>query len=74
MHLRREFRGSIAVLLVAGIACAPARALVTLNDSHDHIFVNGTLGISRDSNIFANSDNTGYVWTPPAVEYELRRC
>ena len=74
MHLRREFRGSIAVLLVAGIACAPARALVTLNDSHDHIFVNGTLGISRDSNIFANSDNTGdFVYsTGVSIEYTRR--
>ena len=61
MHYWRELRGVIAVILTAAIACAPARALVALNDSHDRIFVNGNFGISRDSNIFANSDNTGDI-------------
>ena len=75
MHYWRELRGVIAVILTAAIACAPARALVALNDSHDRIFVNGNFGISRDSNIFANSDNTGDIvyTTGVSIEY-LRRA
>ncbi|MBI4621885.1 MAG: hypothetical protein HY736_01530 [Verrucomicrobia bacterium] len=59
MILRREFRAALAVLLATCLACPPARALVTFNDSHDRIFVNGSFGVSGDSNIFANSDNEG---------------
>ena len=61
-------------MLATAIACTPARALVTFNDSHDHIFVTGSLGVSRDSNIFANSDNTGdFVYsTGVSVEYTRR--
>ncbi len=56
------------------IACPPARALVTLNDSHDHIFVNTSFGVSHDSNVFANSDNEGdFVYsTSVVVEYTRR--
>jgi hypothetical protein len=59
MNIWRESRAALAVLLAVGIACAPARALVTLNDSHDHIFVTGSFGVSHDSNIFANSASRG---------------
>ena len=74
MHDWQELRRAIAVLLAIGIAGAPVRALVTLNDGHEHIFVNGTLGVSRDSNIFANSDNTGdFVYsTGVSIEYTRR--
>ncbi len=74
MKFWREFRFLLAVILATGIACSPARALVTLNDSHDHIFVNGTMAISRDSNIFANSDSPGdFVYTYGlSVEYTRR--
>jgi hypothetical protein len=74
MKFRGEFRFAIAVLLATGLACAPAHALVTLNDSHDHVFVTGSLGVSRDSNIFANSDNTGdFVYSSTlAAEYTRR--
>lgn len=61
-------------MLATGIACAPARALVTLNDSHDHIFVTGSMGVSRDSNVFANSESPGdYVYTSGvSIEYTRR--
>jgi hypothetical protein len=49
----------VAGLLAIAITCSPAMALVTLNDGHDHIYVTGTFGVSRDSNIFANRDSAG---------------
>lgn len=46
-------------MLAACIACPPARALVTLNDGHDHIYVTGSFGFTHDSNIFASAGSTG---------------
>lgn len=39
------------------LACSPARALVSLNDGRDRIYVSATVSVTSDSNIFANSDN-----------------
>ncbi len=38
------------------LLCQQARALVTLNDGTDKIFVVGSIGVSRDSNIFASRE------------------
>lgn len=71
---RREFRAALASLLAATLACPPAQALVTFNDSHDRIFVSGSFGVSGDSNIFANSDNASdLVYTSGfSLEYVRR--
>ena len=52
----------------------PAHGLVTLNDSHDHIFVSGTFGVSHDSNIYASADNAGdFVYSSSiALTYQRR--
>lgn len=70
----RPHRIAIAALVAAGVACPRALALVTFNDSHDHVYVTGTFGVSHDSNIFANSNNTGdFVYTYGAtIEYTRR--
>ncbi len=49
-------------------------ALVTLNDSKDHIYVDMSIAVSRDSNIFASSDNAGdFVYsTSLSVNYQRR--
>ncbi len=74
MTSRRESRAAIALLLATSLACAPARALVTLNDGHDKIYVTGSVSVSRDSNVFANSDNKGdFVYsTGLSAEYTRR--
>jgi outer membrane receptor protein involved in Fe transport len=59
MLSRREFRAVLALVLACLIACPPARALVTFNDSHDHIYVTGTIGVSHDSNVFASNGGKG---------------
>ena len=70
----REFRAALALMLATSLVCSPARALVTLNDGHDKIRVGGSVSVSRDSNIFANSDNRGdYVYsTSLSAEYTRR--
>lgn len=74
MKFWRDLRLHVVALLTTGVACAPAHGLVTLNDSHDHIFVTGSMTIARDSNIFANSDSPGdYVYSyGVSVEYTRR--
>ncbi|MCX6955441.1 MAG: hypothetical protein NTV51_25100 [Verrucomicrobia bacterium] len=75
MKFWRELRVAIAALLVTGIACAPARALVTFNDSHDHVFVTGSFGVTRDSNVFANRDSDGdFVYSSTVVAEYTRRA
>ncbi len=59
MTSHREFRRALAAILATLIACPPARALISLNDGRDRLFVNGSVTISGDSNVFANSDNRG---------------
>lgn len=70
----RDFRPTLASVLAALLVCPPARALVTLNDGHDRIFVTGTASVSRDSNIFANSDAAGdFVYSSGlSAEYTRR--
>jgi hypothetical protein len=55
MISRREFNRALALLLTLSLLCAPARALVSLNDGHDHMYVTGRVGFSWDSNIYADS-------------------
>lgn len=63
----------ITGLLATGLACAPARALVTLNDSHDHVFVTGTMGFSQDSNVFARSGGQGDIIYSSTIVAEYTR-
>lgn len=61
MTSRENFRTLLAALLASSLVCAPARALVTLNDGHDRIHVSGSLTVSHDSNIFAANGGEGDV-------------
>lgn len=74
MHWRREIRSGVAVALAAVVACPPAQALISLNEGRERIFVNASVSVSRDSNIFANSDNRGdYVYsTSLSADYTRR--
>lgn len=74
MSWRREIRGSLATVLAVIVACPPARALVSLNEGRERIFVSASVSVSRDSNIFANNDNKGdYVYsTSLSADYTRR--
>ena len=59
MNVRREVRATIAIGLASLLACPPARALVALNDGRDRIYVNGSVTVGYDSNIFASNGSEG---------------
>ncbi len=69
-------RAIFVLLLVLGLGLAPrtARALVTLNDGTDRIFVTGTFAMGFDSNISASAANTGdYTYsTSILLDYQRR--
>ena len=54
MKFCQALRSLAAACLAGSVACPPAQALVSLDDSRDHIYVTGRLGVSRNSNIAAN--------------------
>jgi hypothetical protein len=74
MRFSGELRAAVALVLAGLLAAPPARALVSLNDGRERIFVSASTSISADSNIFANSDNKGdFVYgTSLAAEYTRR--
>lgn len=67
-------RASTALVLAASMACPPARALVTLNDGHDKIYVTLSAGVSHDSNVFAQNGGKGdYLYTSGfSADYQRR--
>ncbi len=77
MQPRREFRDALALLLAVAIGCSPAHAIVTLNfnDGHDHVYVTGTVGVSSDSNVFANNTGQGdYIYSSSLTAEYVRRA
>jgi hypothetical protein len=63
-----------ATTLAALVACPPAHGLISLSEGRERIFVNATVSVTRDSNIFANSDNQGdFVYaTSLGADYSRR--
>lgn len=45
--------------MAAVVAIPSARALVSLEDGLDHVFIDGSVEMAYDSNLFANSNNLG---------------
>jgi len=68
-------RSSVIVLIGGALLMQQARALVSLNDGTDRIFVTGTVGVSRDSNIFASSGGSGdFVYSGGLSAEYLRKA
>jgi len=57
MRPSAQARTLFALSLAFGFAARTARALVTLNDGTDKIFVAGTFTMGIDSNIAASAQN-----------------
>ncbi len=75
MRLRQELRIGIVGTLAAALLAAPsARALVSLNDGRDRIYVSASVSAARDSNVFASADSDGdFVYsTTLSAEYTRR--
>jgi hypothetical protein len=58
MKLQNRLHTAVAVVSVA-ISTPMARALVSLEDGKDHVFVDGSVEVGYDSNVFANSQSGG---------------
>ena len=69
----RHLRSAFSIVLSGSILCSPARALVSLNEGHDRIFVTGSVSVSRDSNVFANSDGRADTVYSTSVGAEYTR-
>lgn len=74
IKLRTRLRGALALVLAATVACPPARALISLNEGRDRLFVNASVSVSQDSNVFANADQKGdFVYsTTLSADYTRR--
>ena len=67
------FRAAAAALAPLVLAAVPARALVTLNDGTDKIYVSGSWSMGYDTNISASSDNTADTTTSASMSLEYQR-
>jgi hypothetical protein len=58
--MKLQLRCFTAGAVMAAVFSAPnARALVSLEDGRDHIFIDGSVEMAYDSNLFANAQNQG---------------
>jgi hypothetical protein len=73
MVSRPNLRAACATLLAIGLLCSPARALVSLNDGADHLYVTGTGSVAYDSNIFARAGSEGDFISSAALLLEYTR-
>lgn len=73
MNVRREVRAAAAIGLGSLVACPPAHALVALNDGRDRIYVNGSVSVGYDSNVFASKGSEGDTVYSTSVSAEYTR-
>lgn len=69
----RKLHVPVALALAAIVAVPPAQALITFNESHDHIYVTGTVSVASDSNIFSSADGEGDYIVSSSVSAEYTR-
>jgi hypothetical protein len=58
MKLQHRLLTAVAVM-AAAVSAPTARALVSLEDGKDHMFVDGSFEVGYDSNVFANAQSGG---------------
>ena len=59
--------------MAAVLSVPSARALVSLEDGREHIFVDGTAEMAYDSNLFANARNQGSTSVQGTLSAEMVR-
>lgn len=62
-----------AAVMVFFFAHPAARALVSLEDGRDHVFVDGTVAVGYDSNVFANAGSGGSLVTEGSLGLNFTR-
>lgn len=73
MQLTAHLRLPLAAVVCAALFSQQALGLVTLNDGTDKIYVTGSVGVTRDSNIFANRTGGGDFVYSGALGLEYQR-
>jgi hypothetical protein len=72
MKLQSRFF-TVATVLAFLFAPPAARALVSLEDGRDHVFVDGTVAVGYDSNVFANAVSGGSLVTEGSLGLNFTR-
>jgi hypothetical protein len=72
MTSQRRLLTAAAVAAVA-VACPSAWALVSLEDGRDHVYVDGTIEMGFDSNVFANAQSGGSFVYQGSIGAEFTR-
>jgi hypothetical protein len=72
MRLQYRFITAVAVM-AAALSPPPARALVSLEDGRDHLFVDGSVEVGYDSNVFANAQSGGSMIYQGSLGMEFTR-
>ena len=62
MNFRHRLLTAAAVT-AAAVFASRAAALVSLEDGRDHLFVDGSVQVGYDSNVFANAQSGGTLWS-----------
>ena len=72
--MKLQHRLLTAAAVVAAAVCAPrARALVSLEDGRDRLYVDGTVEMGYDSNVFANAQSGGSMLLEGSLGTEFAR-
>ena len=72
MKLRHRLLTAGAVM-AAAVSAPRARALVSLEDGKDHLFVDGSVEFGYDSNVFANAQSGGSMVSQGSLGIEFAR-
>jgi hypothetical protein len=72
MKLQSRLSTATAVLALL-VANPSARALVSLEDGRDHVFVDGSVAVGYDSNVFANAQSGGSLVTEGSLGVDFTR-
>jgi len=72
--MKLQHRLFTAAAVMAAAFCVPrARALVSLEDGRDHLYVDGSVEMGYDSNVFANAQSGGSMLVEGTLEADFTR-
>src|ERR1700759_56876 len=71
--MRNAFRFPLGALSLLSLSCGTVYGLIKLDDGHDQFFVNGSAGLTYDSDIFASSTGEGDTSLNSSLDLEYKR-
>jgi len=71
--MRKAFRFTLGALALLSLSRGTVFGLIKLDDGHDQFFVNGTAGLTYDSDIFASSSGEGDTSLNSSLDLEYKR-